>query len=82
MHRHLRSCAVLLLSVACSANAFAAATQGSKRNAVQNARYAAIEACSRQAQAWAMVSVYGQDEVGKARTLVYKSCMAQRGFVP
>jgi hypothetical protein len=82
MHGVLRTYAVLQLSFVCSAIALAATTQNSKRNNEQNARYAAIETCSRQAQNWAMVAVYGQDEVGKARTLIYKSCMAQKGFAP
>jgi cytochrome bd-type quinol oxidase subunit 1 len=83
MRSFLRAYTALLMSFACISSALAAPAQaGKKVTTTQSARYAAIEKCSQQARAQAPGGTYGQDEVGKARTLIYKSCMSKLGFGP
>jgi hypothetical protein len=78
-----RISAVVLISFACVSSALAASAQRARNGTDRlSARYAAIEKCTQQAHAQAPGGVYGPDQVGKARTLIYMSCMRQMGLAP
>jgi hypothetical protein len=74
---------VLAVATAATIVSLSATTQtfAQQRSTQQTARYAAIKKCSQQARAQT-ARIYGADEAGKARTLVYASCMRQLGFAP